>query len=173
MDRKGKTERWAPDEWLQADTRERENDNQCECKSTKRREPRGWNRTVIVPEEMQPIDIITAYPFEFPFPPFHAGQMGVNKHDVECIASAMVNPNLRWRNMCHFVIAPYEQDLSKGMVDDPEEYMGDQVLLTGHHRFLALLLCGIPPSELPPIQIRVAPMEVPYVFPWSIVEWGA
>jgi hypothetical protein len=179
MDRKGKTDKWAPDEWLQVDTRVRENDNQCECKSTKQRETRDWNRTVFVPEEMQPIDIITAYPFEFPFPQFHAGQMGVNKHDVECIASAMVDPNLRWRNMCHFVIAPYEAQamhLPKRIMDaysfDPEDYVGDQVLITGHHRFLALLLCGIPPSELPPIQIRTAPLAMS-VFPWSIVEWGA
>jgi hypothetical protein len=39
---------------------------------------------------------------------------------------------------------------------DPEDYVGVQVLITGHHRFLALLLCGLPSSELPPIQVRTA-----------------
>jgi hypothetical protein len=113
---------------------------------------------------MQPIDIIKAYPFEFSFPSFHAGQMGVNKHDVECIASAMADPNLRWRNMCRFTIAPYEGPAS--------EYEGHYVLITGHHRFLAFLLCGISPSELPPFHIRTAPLALPYVFPWPIVQWG-
>ena len=51
----------------------------------------------------------------------------------------MANPALRWRNMCHFVVARYEQDLSKRITDDLETYVGDQVLLTGHHRFLAAL----------------------------------
>jgi hypothetical protein len=166
------------DEWVQADTRE--GDNQEECRSTKQHETRCWGRSVFVPARMQPIDIVRAYPFELPFPLFQAGQMGVNKHDIECIASAMADPNLRWRNMCHFLTAPYDGQAThvpKSMAEahsfDPEDYAGDQVLLTGHHRFLALLLCGIPPAELPPIQVRTAPMNVPYVFPWSIVEWGA
>jgi hypothetical protein len=86
----------------------------------------------------------------------------------------MVDPNLRWRNMGQFMTAPYEaQAAHRSDSFDPEDYAGDQVLLTGHHRFLALLLCGIPLSELPPIRIRIAPMEVPYIFPWSVVEWGA
>jgi len=172
MDHQGNADQWAPDEWLQANTGRRENDNQSECSSTKQQETRSWHRTVLVPEAMQPGDLITAYPFEFPFPPFHAGQMGVNKHDVECIASAMADPSLRWRKMCHFLIAPYEVDLSKGG-DVPVADVGDHVLLTGHHRFLAFLLCGIPLSDLPPIQISVAPMGVPYATPWPVVEWGA
>ena len=173
MDHKRKAEAWTPDEWLQADTRRPENSQSCECKSTKQRETRSWNRTVIVPPEMKPIDLIMACPFEFQFPPFHAGQMGVNKHDVECIASAMADPNLRWGKMCDFLIAPYERDTSSGRPASPEEFVGDKVLLTGHHRLLALHLCGIPPSDLPPIEIRLAPMGVSYATPWSIVEWGA
>jgi hypothetical protein len=166
------------DEWLQADARTPANQSQKDCKSTKQTETRCWARMVFVPERMKPIDIINAYPFEFSFSPFHAGQMGVNKHDVECIASAMADPDLRWRNMCDFMVARCEGiALPKRVLDKHnlvlEDYLGDPVLLTGHHRFLALLLCGIPPSELPPIQIRTAPMGVPYVFPWSIVEWGA
>ena len=66
MDRREKMDKWVADEWLQADTRERENHHQCECESTKQRETRAWHRTVFIPEEMQPIDIIRAYPFEFP-----------------------------------------------------------------------------------------------------------
>ncbi|MBN1219898.1 MAG: hypothetical protein JXM69_13295 [Anaerolineae bacterium] len=173
MERKVKT-----DEWLQTDTRARQGDSQDECQSTKQHETRCWNRTIFVPTGMQPIDIINAYPFELPLPPFHSGQMGVNKHDVECIASAMVDPNLRWRNMGDFMIAPCEAvSWPKRIVEtyglNPKDYEGEQVLLTGHHRFLALLLFGIPPAELPPLQVRTAPMPVPYVFPWSIVEWGA
>ena len=55
---------------------------------------------------------------------------------------------------------------------DPEDYVGDQVLITGHHRFLAFLLCGMPSAELPPIQMKKTPLAVS-IFPWSMVEWGA
>ena len=172
MDRKRKTEKWTPDEWLQADTRVRENDSQCECKSTKQKETRYWNRTVFVPEGVQPIDVIKAYPFRIPFPPFHAGQMGVKKHDVECIASAMADPDLRWRNMCHFTIATYDASVSAVNGPSPNDYEGHYVLITGHHRFLAFLLCGIPPLELAPIHVRTAPLALPYMFPWPVVQWG-
>ena len=158
------------DEWVQADTRVREDDDQCECGSTKQREARHWNRTVFVPEAMQPIDIITTYSRGLPLPPFHAGQPSVNKHDVECIASAMMDPNLRWRNMYNFLIAPYDgQDDNVGGIFIDQ---GEQVLITGHHRFLAWLLVGAPPSRFAPLHVRTAPMSV-IVFPWSMVEWGA
>jgi hypothetical protein len=180
MERQVKTDKWVPDEWLQPDARPREDDLQWECKSTKQQETRCWSRTVFVLEGMRPIDIIRAYPVKIPFPPFHAGHMGVNKHDVECIASAMADPNLRWRKMCHFTVAAFETpapDLPEGGMDklgfNPSDYAVGQVLISGHHRFLAFLLCGIPPSELPPVQIRTAPIAVPYMFPWSIVQWGA
>ena len=178
MEGKARTDTWVPDEWLQPDTRTRQDSAQPECKSTKQREVRCWNRTVFVPEGMQPIGIIEAYPFEFPFPPFHAGHMGVNKRDVECIASAMAEPYLRWRNMCHFTVAPYEiPDVPEGRVNklgfNPDDFLGHEVLITGHHRFLAFLLCGVRPSELPPIHIRTAPIAVPYLFPWPVVQWGA
>lgn len=166
------------DEWLQADTRTTVNSSQEECRSTKQQETRCWGRTVCVPEGMQPVDIINACQFESPLLSVHAGQMGINQHDVECIASAMADPNLRWQNMCNFMVAPCEGMALPNRILEKNnlvlaDYVGDQVLLTGHHRFLALLLCGVPLSELPPIQIRTAPMGVPYVFPWSIVEWGA
>jgi len=165
------------DEWLQADARTNVTGNE-ECRSTKQQETRCWSRTICVPNGMQPADIINACPFESPLLSVHAGQMGINKHDVECIASAMADPNLRWKNMCNFMVAPCEGiALPKSVMEKRnfvlEDYLGHQVLLTGHHRFLALLLCGVLLSELPPIQIRTAPMSVPYVFPWSIVEWGA
>ena len=167
------------DAWIQAETQKRGDDDQRECRSTKQHETRCWDRTVFVPLGMQPIDIIQAYPFELPFPPFQAGQISVNQRDVECIASAMIDPNLRWRNMCHFVIAPYEGKtlhLPKRLKNiysfDPEDYAGQSVLITGHHRFLAFLLCGLPPAELPPIQVRPAALAVT-IFPWEIVEWGA
>lgn len=77
--------------------------------------------------------------------------------------------------MYHFVIAPYEAQTIHSPPEayrfDPEDYAGVQVLITGHHRFLALLLCGLPPSELPPIQVRTAALAV-NLFPWSAVEWG-
>ncbi len=164
MDHKQKTDQWTPDEWLQAAARGHEYDQQCECKSTKQRETRHWNRSVFVPDGMQPLDIIKAYPFKISLPPFHAGQMGINKHDVECIASAMADPNLRWRKMCHFTIAYCD--------DTRSDYAGHNVLITGHHRFLAFLLCGVPPLDLPPVHIRMAPLDLPYVFPWTTVEWG-
>lgn len=166
---------WKADEWVQADRRPREDGDHGECRSTKQHQTRCWNRTVFVPAGVQPLDILKAYPFKIPLPPCYAGQPSVNQHDVECIASAMLDPNLRWHNMCHFVIAPYEARTMHSPPEayrfDPEDYVGVQVLITGHHRFLALLLCGLPPSELPPIQVRTAALAV-NVFPWSAVEWG-
>lgn len=177
----GKVGGWTPDEWMQADGRARKRDDGCECRSTKQHETRCWNRTVFVPEGWQPIDIIKAYPFALPSPPFHAGHM-VNKRDVECIASAMVDPNLRWRTMCDLSVAPFE--VPAGTPDEvssshfnPHDYAGCLVLTAGHHRFLAYLLCGLPPSslppsELPPLRIREMPIALPYIFPWSIVVWS-
>jgi hypothetical protein len=170
--------KWVPDEWLQADLRAQKGDARSECKSTKQHQTRHWKRTVFVPEGWQPVDIVNAYAFELPFPLPHAGTMGINKRDVECIASAMANPNLRWRNMCLFTVAPYEGEAGEkantmnelGYVQN--DYVGQPVLMSGHHRFLAFLLCGLPPPELPPVQMRNAPLTLPYVFPWFVVEWG-
>lgn len=170
--------KWTPDEWLQVDIRVQEGDTQSGCESTKQHETRYWDRTVFVPEGWLPADIINAYAFELPFPLPQAGSMLIKKRDVECIASALADPNLRWRNMCHFSVAPYEgepgEDANKvnelGYIQN--DYVGQPVLISGHHRFLASLLCGVPPSELPPVQMRTAPLSVPFVFPWSIVQWG-
>jgi len=158
--------------------RTQDGDAQRECKSTKRRETRDWNQTVFVPEGWLPVDIVNAYAFELPFPLPQAGSMGINKHDVECIASAMADPNLRWRNMCHFTVAPYQGEPGEnankvnkyGYIQN--DYIGQLVLMSGHHRFLAFLLCDLPPSELPSVQMRTAPLSVPYVFPWLIVQWS-
>jgi hypothetical protein len=165
--------KWAPDEWLRPDW---QGPTDGECKSCKQHETRCWNCTVFVPEGWQPVDILQRYAFDSPFPTLHAGHM-VNKRDVECIASAMVNPALWWRNMCHFTVAPYEMPLgtpdevnSEGF--NPYHYDGQPVLMAGHHRFLAYLLCGLPPGELPPVHIRTAPIGLPYVFPWPVVEWS-
>jgi len=174
-----KTDTWAPDQWLQADTRMSPGDTRCECTSRKQQENRYWDRTLRVPEGMKPVDIITAYPYEFPFPLFHAGQMGVKKHDVECIASAMADPNLRWSNMGHFSVVSLDAsaldmnaERMKEVGYNPNEKDVNYVLISGHHRFLAYLFCGMPPSELPPIHIRTTPLGLPYAFPWSLVEWG-
>jgi len=174
-----KTDAWAPDKWLQADTRMLTGDTQSECTSRKQQENRNWDRTIFVPEGMKPIDIITDYPQEFPFPLFHAGQMGVKKRDVECIASAMADPNLRWSNMGHFSVVSLDASALDMNADGMEEVRYNPnkndinyVLISGHHRFLAYLLCGIHPSELPSIHIRTTQLGLPYAFPWSVVEWG-
>jgi len=169
-----KTDAWAPDHWLQADTRMLTGDTQSECTSRKQQENRYWDRTKFVPDGMKPVDIITAYPYEFPFPWFHAGQMGVKKHDVECIASAMADPNLRWSNMGHFSVVSLDASAldTNAVGYNPNENDVNYVLISGHHRFLAYLLCGIHPSELPPIHIRTTELGLPYAFPWSMVEWG-
>jgi len=169
-----KTDAWAPDKWLQEDTRILPGDTRSECTSRKQQENRYWDRTILVPDGTKPIDIITAYPYEFPFPLFHAGQMGVKKHDVECIASAMADPNLRWSNMGPFSVVSYDASAMemKEVRYNPAENDVNYVLISGHHRFLAYLLCGIHPSELPPIHIRTTQLGLPYAFPWSVVEWG-
>ena len=177
---------WRADEWAQADQRTRPNDDQDECSTSKQHQRRAWRRTVLVPPDRQPIDLIKTYRHKLPLPACYAGQNGINKQNVECIASAMADPNLRWRNMFDFVIAPYEPrsiPISPGSAGasgptggpydfDPAQYAGKPVLIAGHHRFLALLLCGLPPAELPPIHVRTAALSVA-IFRWSVVEWSA
>ena len=46
------------DEWLQVDTRTNIDSSQEKCQSTKQQETRCWERTVHVPEGMQPVDIM-------------------------------------------------------------------------------------------------------------------
>jgi hypothetical protein len=149
--------------WAQPHARPRHETAQGECKATKKQETRCWERTVCVPEGMQPIDLIREYSHGLPLPPFHALQLTVNKRDVECIASAMANPDLRWHNMYYFTIARY---------DAPHEKLnGAWVLISGHHRFLAYLLSGAPPSEACPLRVIIAPFATS-LFPWSNVIWG-
>lgn len=150
-------------EWAQNDRRPVHELAQRECQSAKEHETRGWKRTVTVPEGLQPIDLIQKFRGDLPMPPFHALQLTINKNDVECIASAMVNPNLRWRKMYHFTIAPYEGK-------DPA-FKGDWVLISGHHRLLAFLLSGIGPSDDCPLQVSKAPLAMS-AFPWTTVIWG-
>ena len=131
--------------------------------STPKQETRCWERTVLVPDGMQPIDLIRQRAGSLSLPPFHALQLTVNKHDVECIASAMANPNLRWHNMYYFTIAPY---------DAPnDDRHGEWVLISGHHRFLAYVLSGAPPSEACPLKLIKAPLAMS-LFLWSDVIWG-
>ena len=169
----------ARDQWEQDDRRGMQAEAEADCRSTKQHETRAWERTVFVPDGMQPVDIIRAYPFKIGLPRFKAGQISVNKRDVECIASAMLNPSLRWTNMGLFTVAPYEpsphglsQDAMPEYNFDPADYAGKPVLITGHHRFLALLLSQLPPAQLPPIQIRTGALAVS-IYPWAAVEWGA
>ncbi|MBN1287058.1 MAG: hypothetical protein JXB47_16780 [Anaerolineae bacterium] len=158
------------DGWIRADVRTADAGRPCECESSKQREARSWNRTIFVPDGMQPLGLITECTHGLPLPPFHAGQTGVNKFDVECIASAMLDPDLRWLHMYYFVIAPYDGPAAFG--DEYGIELGEMVLVTGHHRFLAWLLAGVPPSDTTPLQVQTAPLSVA-VFPWSAVEWGA
>ena len=167
---------WVPDEWVQVDLRPKKGDEACECHASKQREARYWERTVLVPEGWRPVDIIEAYPYPLPSPLPQAGHW-LNKRDVECIASAMADPSLRREKMGHFSIAPFEvsaqePDEVNSLGYNPHDYDGQMVFTAGHHRFLAYLLCGVPPSELPPIQFREMPITVPYLFPWSILVWG-
>jgi hypothetical protein len=149
--------------WAQPDARPPLEATQSECKSTKKQEMRCWERTIFVPDGMQPIDLIRQYSPSLSLPPFHALQLTVNKRDVECIASAMLNPNLRWHNLYYFTIAPF---------DAPNEaFDGEWVLISGHHRFLAYLLSGAPPSEACPLRVIKAPLATS-LFPWSNVIWG-
>jgi hypothetical protein len=149
--------------WAQPDARPPPESDQGECKSTKKQEARCWERTIFVPNGMQPGDLIRHYSQGLSLPPFHALQLTVNRRDVECIASAMANPNLRWHNMYYFTIAPF---------DAPnEELNGEWVLISGHHRLLAYLLAGVSPSEACPLRVIKAPFATS-LFPWSSVIWG-
>jgi len=165
--------------WLQEDRREYKLGEQLEYSWTKGHETRCWNRTVFVPARMQPIDIVEVYPHTLPFPMFHAGIPKLNKHKVEYIASAMVDPNLRWEKMSYFSVARYQRaplgtpEISiGGLCYNPEEYVGKKVLVAGHHTFLAFLLCGLTPSELQPIRINMARHGVHHVYPWWMVCWS-
>lgn len=149
--------------WARPDSRPNNKTVSCECQTTKDHDSRCWERTVFVPDGMQPVDLIAHFSGDLPLPPFHALQLTVNKKDVECIASAMTNPSLRWRNLYHFTIAPY---------DGPNpEWSGQWVLISGHHRFLAYLLSGTSPSEKCPLRVSKAPLATS-LFPWSDVIWG-
>ena len=165
--------------WLQEDRRECKLREQLEYSSTKGHETRCWNRTVFVPARMQPIDIVEAYSHTLPFPMFHAGIPKLNKHKVEYIASAMTDPNLRWEKMCSFSVARYQSTSMRqpeismgGLCYNPEDYIGENVLVSGHNCFMAFLLCGLPPSELQPIRINLARHGVHQVYPWWMVFWG-
>lgn len=149
--------------WAQPDTRPPRQTAEDVCKTRKEQEIRTWERTIFVPDDMQPIDLIQYYSHDLPLPPFHSLQLTVNKKDVECIASAMLDPNLHWRNLYHFTIAPY---------DGPQtQHTNKWVLISGHHRFLAYLLASVGPSENCPLQITKAPFATS-LFPWSSVIWG-
>lgn len=167
-----------PNHWLHAYEPVTTDGAEGECKCTKQRETRTWNRTVFVPEQMQPIDVITTYSFHLPLPPFFPMQPSVNKFDVECIASAMANPKLHWYTLYHLTIAPFEPFSAHGLQPakigedfDPQEFIGANVLISGHHRFLAFLLSGTPPADKSHIQVIKAP-TASSLFPWTVVEWG-
>lgn len=163
-----------PDYWIHAIDGEDFAEGECSCK--KQGATRAWNRTLFVPDSMQPIDLIKTCSFDLPIPPFFAMQPSVNKFDVECIASAMVNPRLHWHTLYQFTIGPFEHFTFGGLEPirigddyDPWDYIGSPVLISGHHRFLALLLSGAPPANL---QVQKAPIATS-MFPWSVVVWGS
>jgi hypothetical protein len=137
-----------------------------------------WKRTIFVPEGIQPIDIVEAYPFDLPFPMFCAGIPKLKKRRVEYIASAMADLELRWEKMCSFSVARYQKaptgtpEISiGGLCFEPEAYVGERVLVEGHHCFLAFLLCGLPPSDLQPIRINNLRDRVERLYPWWMVSW--
>ncbi len=165
-----------PDFWIHKHREGDFSDGECQCR--KHNEIRAWQRTVFVPEHMQPIELIKSFSFNLPPPPFFAMQPSVNKFDVECIASAMMNPSLHWYTLYQFTFAPFEHYSAGGLEPvrigddyDPQDFVGAKVLISGHHRFLAMLLSGVPPTDQLKLQIREAPIATS-LFPWSVVEWG-
>ena len=165
-------------EWLSEERRDHKNSVR-EGSSPKRCETGLWKRTIFVQDGMQPTDIVESYPFDLPFPVFYAGIPEIKKRKVEYVASAMANPDLRCERICSFSVARYQRasiDLPKisvgGLCFEPQAYMGERVLVEGHHSFLAFLLCGLPPSELQPIRINMARYRVERLFPWWMVTWS-
>ncbi len=149
-----------------------------DCRGTRGGETRAWDRIVRIADGILPLDLIKSYSRGLPLPPFHSGQISLNKEDVECIATAMLDPNLRWHGLYHFTVAPYQAlpaYATKPLIDrrryNPADYEGQLVLINGHHRFLAFLLSGMPPPDPAQIKVTVAASAVT-VFPWHVVEWG-
>jgi hypothetical protein len=164
--------------WFQRHSHEIEPGGPFESMGTSRLEAPICERTVFVPARVQPMDIVEGYPYDLPFPMFCAGSPKLNKEKVEYIASAMADPDLRWEKMCTFTVARYQLTSVKqaeismgGLCYNPEEFVGKNVLVSGHHSFMAFLLCGLPPSDHQPIRINLARVPVQQVYPWWMVFW--
>ncbi len=141
-------------------------DDEDECYD--RRTGLSWNRTIFVPDET-PLQLIArrsylafldfdpAMPNFTAFPPFHAGQFGVNKANVECIASGMMNG--LFTNTDPIQFEQLSHDYSNGIS------AGEWALANGHHRFLAAILVGY---HLPTAPGGIAMQPTP----WELVRWS-
>lgn len=149
--------------------RVRPRDDADECHDVGRR----WRRTVSIPEGVTPGSIISTISMGLGvgMPPFHAGQDSVNKRDVECIASGMQQGYAR-AGWYHFTFGRYTGGMRTAyparLGYDPNDYLGQWVLVDGHHRFLALLISGVAPMTPSTNMLGIAPN----VYPWWAVSWG-